>query len=176
MLGKVASMTRRSRTGGIIAKLLVTLLIGLTLCLLAAFYIAQNVHVTARDSVHGGSLHIETPAGSMQVHENGFPPESVGIPVYPGAVRMGKGAPAFEFESEGNAFSYVVAEYETPDSLGEVRQFYRQRSPHWIFSNEEDRETRAEYSSQGYKRIIVLHRENGRTHIVLASTGEAAAN
>ncbi len=170
-------MTRRSRTGGIIGNLLVALLIGLTLSLLAAFYIAQNVHVTARDSARGGSLEIQTPGGTMQVHENGFPPESVGIPVYPGAVRMGKGAPAIEFESEaGRGFSYVMAEYETPDGLGDVREFYRRRSPHWIFSNDDNGQARAEYSSEGYKRIIVLHRQDGRTHIVLASTGEAAAN
>lgn len=170
-------MTRLSRTGGIIGTLLVTLLIGLTLCLLAAFYIAQNVHVTTRDTARGGSVHIETPAGSMRVQENGFPPESVGIPVYPGAVRMGKGAPAFEFESEaGHGFSYVMAEYETPDSVDEVRDFYRKRSPHWIFSNDDNGQARAESSVDGYKRIIVLHRENGRTYIVLASTGEAAAN
>ncbi|HCC56431.1 MAG TPA: hypothetical protein DEQ47_04080 [Solibacterales bacterium] len=170
-------MRRRSQRGGIIGKLLVGLLIGLTACLLAAFYIAQNVHISTQQTSEGDSLRVETPAGSVHVRENGFSPESVGIPVYPGAVRMGKGAPAFEFESdEGRGFSYVVAQYETPDSVAEVRDFYRKTSPHWIFSNEEDRATRAEYSAHGYKRVIVLHRENGRTYIVLASTGEAAAN
>lgn len=170
-------MTRRSRRGGIIGKLLVGLLIGLTACLLAAFYIAQNVHVTSSTTARGESIRVETPAGSVRARSDDFSPESVGIPVYPGAVRIGKGAPAFEFESQdGHGFSYVVAEYETPDSVADVRNFYRKTSPHWIFSNEEDRATRAEYTAQGYKRVIVLHREKGRTYMVLASTGEAAAN
>lgn len=170
-------MTQRSQRGGIIGKLLVGLLIGLTACLLAAFYIAQNIHIITRQSPRGDSVRVETPAGSVHVRQDGFSPGSVGIPVYPGAVRIGKGAPAFEFESdEGRGFSYVVAEYETPDSVADVRDFYRKTSPHWIFSNEEDRAARAEYSAGGYKRVIVLHRENGSTYIVLASTGEAAAN
>ena len=170
-------MARRSQTGGIIGTLLVSLLIGLTACLLVGFYIAQNVHVTARDSAQGNRVDIQTPAGSVHVRENGFPPESVGIPVYPGAVRIGKGGPALEFESEASrGFSYVMAEYETLDGVAEVREFYRKTSPHWLFSNEENRDTRAEYTAEGYKRIVVLHREGGRTYIALASTGEAAAN
>lgn len=157
--------------------LLVFLLIGLTACLLVAFYIAQNVHVTTTNAGHGNSVHVETPAGSVHAREDGIPPESVGIPIYPGAVRVDHGTPAFEFESkEGHGFSYVLAQYETPDSVASVRDFYRKTSPHWIFSNEDNQDPRAEYTAGGYKRVVVLHREKGRTFIALASTGEAAAN
>ena len=171
-------MRSGSERGGILGTLLLTIGIAVALIFLAGWFIAKNMSVHSEQTAHGRSTRFETPLGSAQVSEHSsFSPESVGIPVYPGAVRTDQTGPSFQIEpSGGESFTYSLVEYRTHDSVDQVRRFYRAQSPHWIFTSEPDRPSRAEYTTGGYKRIVILSRHDGETFIGLASTGQAAAN
>jgi hypothetical protein len=172
-------MRLMSKRGGILGTAVITVLIAFCVVFMAATFIAKNMSVHSQETAHGRSTRIETPFGNAHISEDGaFSPESVGIPIYPGATRSDHGSPtlAVEPSSGDEGFTYSVSEYRTPDSLESVRQFYSRQTPHWIFSSEPGQPSRAEYSAGGYKRIVVLSRQHGQTLIALASTGRAAAN
>ena len=57
-----------------------------------------------------------------------------------------------------------------------VTDYYRRELPHWIIGEKHDGGFRMEYSEDGYKRIVAITTNHGRTHIGLASVGEPAAN
>jgi hypothetical protein len=70
----------------------------------------------------------------------------------------------------------MAAEYSTDDSVDKVKEFYHRELPHWIFSKSRRGHLQMEYTEDGYKRIIAIHEEDGRTRIGLASVGEPASN
>ncbi len=174
------TMTLGSRRGGIFGTLLLTLIFGFVVVYLVATVVVRNTTVRSHQTEHGRSTRIETPLGAADFSDSGtFSPETVGIPVYPGAVRLDHHTPSISIEPESRkdeGFSYVMAEYRTDDSVESVRRFYSQQSPHWIFSSDEGKQSRAEFTKGGYKRIVIVSRISGHTHIALASTGQAAAN
>ncbi len=176
-------MYRNPRHGGVLAAVLIVFL-GLVVLvaaglILAGFYVARNVTVTQKD-VHGQQTTVETPFGTLRVRERTrLDPAQLGIPVYPGAVRVDENKLAsFEFDAGDTykAVSIAGAEFTTLDSIEKVRAFYRHELPHWMFSEKRHGGVQLELTEGGYRKIIALHQRHGQTHIGLASIGEPAAN
>jgi hypothetical protein len=142
-------------------------------------YIAQNVRVTERADT--GQTTVETPFGTVRVREGGrLDPQHWGVPVYPGAVREEDSRKLaslrFDFGDRHKELAMVAAEYRTPDPVDRVYDFYRNQLPHWMFSERRHGGIRLELTEGGYKKMIVIHREDGETCIGLASVGEPASN
>ena len=164
--------------GGALAAILWTLLVGLLILVGAAYYVGArwlpNIEVTR--SPDGNTIEVETPAGSIRVAPKaGLSPRHFGVPLYPGATPVeGKEKSAsVQIDIQGVARDVAVtkAEYETPDSLDQVKTFYREELPHWLVTRDG-----FEFHEGGHKRIIALRREGTGTRIVLASAGEPGAN
>jgi hypothetical protein len=100
--------------------------------------------------------------------------------VYPGAICedahvVGK-IVQLEYDSTHKEFSVMGAEYSTYDSIDKVKEFYHRELPHWIISKSRHGRVQMEYTEDGYKRIVAIHEQDGRTRIGLASVGEPASN
>ncbi|MBI1787213.1 MAG: hypothetical protein HYR60_06635 [Acidobacteria bacterium] len=174
-------MKRGSReAGGIICSLLSILGFGvLALAGLAwvGLHFLSQVRVEERDTDRGRMVKVETPLGSVRVNQReGVDPKHLGLPAYPGARRADRdgGAASIELNlgEDRKEFTVAAASYATSDPVDEVREFYRKKLPHCLF-------TRAgiECSHQGYKRLIVIHRHRGETRIaVLDSQAEPESN
>jgi hypothetical protein len=177
-----AVMSRRSRRGGIIAVLLFGLLIAVSALIVGSIVIASNVRLRHQDTADGSRVRVETPFGDLNIDaRDNLKPASVGVPVYPGAMREhgNEGGVMFDFDARDGGsrqFSVVTAQYSTTDSAERVREFYRAQLPHWIFTQRMGDAMKIEYSEGGYKRIIAIHARGGRTHIGIASLGEPGVN
>jgi hypothetical protein len=176
-------MKARSRSGHIIAGLLVFFVLAIVGVVITAVYIANTVRVEHRATSSGDRVVVDTGFGKFTVDaRDDLKPESVGVPVYPGAVReshSGKGGVTFDFEGidrGAKQLSVVAAEYSTDDSVDQVRAFYQEKLPHWIFVQKHGRGLEIKFSEGGYKRIIAIDERNGRTHIGIASIGEGGIN
>jgi hypothetical protein len=175
-------MSSNSRKGGIIAVFVVGLVIAVSALVVGSIFIASNVRLQHRDTPEGARVRVETPFGDVNIDaRDSLKPESVGIPIYPGAFREhdNQGGVVFDFDSrEGGQkqFSVVTAEYYTNDSADQVREFYRDRLPHWMFTQRHGDGVKIEFSEGGYKRIIAINERGGRTHIGIAALGEPAVN
>ena len=173
-----------SERGGLIAGILVAILILAALAVVGVFmagvYIAENIHVEKSKNAKGETVQLETPIGSMRVQQyQRLDPKLIGVPVYPGAVREDRNGAAsfdFSFDSAHKEFTVLAAEYSTHDSVEKVKEFYHKELPHWIISTRLHGGVKMEYTEEGYKRIIAIHEQDGRTRIGLASIGEPAAN
>ena len=125
---------------------------------------------------------METPFGDVNIDaRDNLKPDSIGVPVYPGAFREhgNDGGVMFDFDSKEGArkqFSLVTAEYYTNDTADQVREFYRDRLPDWIFTQRNGNDVKIEFSEGGYKRIIAIRERGGSTHIGIAALGEPAVN
>jgi hypothetical protein len=171
--------SRGGTIAGVMLTVLVLALLAVAALVATGLYIAQNVRVTERGG--GGQTTVETPFGSVRVREGGkLDPQQWGVPVYPGAVREEDSRKLaslrVDFGERHKEFAVAAAEYRTPDSLERVYDFYRDQLPHWMFSERRHGGMRLELSEGGYKKIIVIHREDGETRIGLASVGEPASN
>jgi hypothetical protein len=174
-----------SQRGGVLAGVLVAFLILAALAVVGVFmagmYFAENIHVEKTHGAHGETVKVDTPIGSMRVqaHQK-LDPKLIGVPVYPGAVREdenGGGASfEFDFDSSHKEFAVMAAEYSTNDSVDKVKEFYHRELPHWIISKAWHGNIQMEYTEDGYKRIVAIHDQDGRTRIGLASVGEPASN
>lgn len=169
--------------GGTLAGIMLTVLILAALAFAAlvatGLYVAQNVRVTARSG--DGDTTVETPLGSVRVREGPrLDPALLGLPVYPGAEREPDSHKLasfhFDFGRTHKAFAVSAAEYRTSDSPDRVTQFYRDKLPHWMFSEKRHGGMQWELTEGGYKKIIAIHSEDGETRIGLASVGEPASN
>jgi hypothetical protein len=126
---------------------------------------------------------VETPLGDVSIEaRDGLNPETVGVPVYPGAVRENRknnGGVTFDIQNikgDHRGLSVVAAEYSTSDSPEQVREFYRAHLPHWIFTEKHGHGLSVEYSDGGYKRIIAINERGNRTYIGIASVGQSGVN
>lgn len=183
-------MGGNSCKGGIIGVFATGLFIAVTALIVGSIFIANNVRLQHRDTADGARVRVETPFGDVNIDaRDNLKPESVGIPVYPGAFREHRGHDGsydnngggvmFDFDSKDGGrkqFSVVTAEYYTNDSAAQVREFYHERLPHWIFSQRLGDDMKIEFSEGGYKRIIGIHERGGTTHIGIAALGEPAVN
>jgi hypothetical protein len=173
-----------SQRGGVLAGVLAAILILAALAVVGIFiagmYFAQNIHVQKSKNAKGETVEVDTPIGSMRVQEHmKLDPKTIGVPVYPGAVREDRNGAAsfdFSFDSAHKEFTVLAAEYTTSDSIDRVREFYHRELPHWMISQRLHGGVKMEYTEEGYKRIIAITEKEGRTHIGLASIGEPAAN
>jgi hypothetical protein len=178
-------MSQNSRRGGVLGGLLLTIVVVGVLVIVAmvsvGLFVAQNVRVTDR---RGGETKIETPFGSMRVRENvKVNPELLGLPVYPGAVRDHDSRKVADFHLDiGNKhkqFAVAAAGYTTQDSIEQVTAFYRNKLPHWMISETDHGDfngVRLELKEGGYKKMIAIFRDDGETHIGLASFGAPESN
>lgn len=173
---------KQSRAGGVLSGLLIAVGALILFGLLAANYIAHNVRVEHVSTFRGARTRIETPLGDIGVDaRDSLNPEAVGVPVYPGAVREhdNSGGAFVDFDWKGGGhkhLSVVGASFKTADSVQQVRDFYHERLPHWIFAKESGQDCRIEFSKEGYKRIIAINQRDGQTHIGIVSLGESGVN
>lgn len=173
-------MRNRTQRGGILAAFAGFLLFLLATAAIAAVIISQ-IRVHQEDTRNGGRVSIETPLGSMKIDaRNNLRPDTVGIPVYPGAIRErnNAGGLMFDFDDYQGAhkeLAIMAASYSTSDPADKVQAFYSQELPHWVFTRAHDK-LNIEYSKDGYKRIIAVEERNGVTHIGIASVGEPGVN
>jgi hypothetical protein len=136
-----------------------------------------DVHVDHTSTARGAKTRIETPLGAIGVEaREGLNPESVGVPVYPGATRDRDNAGGAFVDIGDQQFSVVGASFTTSDSARQVRDFYHERLPHWIFTRKNGEETHIEMSNEGYKRIVAIEERHGRTHIGIVSFGKPGVN
>jgi len=176
--------TNHSERGGVLAGVLVAILILAALAVVGVFmagmYFAENIRVEKGKNAKGETVQVETPIGTMHVQQyQKLDPKVIGVPVYPGAVREDRNGAAsfdFSFDSAHKEFTVLAAEYSTNDSVDQVKEFYHRQLPHWIISSRLRGGVKMEYTEDGYKRIIVIHDQDGQTRIGLASVGEPAAN
>ena len=165
---------------GVLAAILLLGVLAVAGIFMAGMYFADNIHVEKTHNGKSETVRVETPIGTMQVkaHKK-LDPKLIGVPVYPGAVREDdNGAASFEFSSDFNRkeFTVLAAKYSTGDSVDKVREFYHHELPHWIITQKRNTAMKMEYTEDGYKRIIAIYEEDGRTRIGLASIGEPASN
>lgn len=70
-------------------------------------------------------------------------------------------------------------EFETPDDVETVTDWYRSRLPSWMIVKdvkERGQAVRFELAQGGYKHIVAIERKHGHTAIAIAAVGEPAAN
>lgn len=171
--------TRRRLRGGILAWLLVTVLLVAGFAVFAGIYLVSHVRVHESTAVHGQDVQVETPFGSVHVQHNGKShPESVGLPVYPGArpVSDDRNASVDISSTLGDKDLHIVTgKWETSDSLDQVRRFYEARFPEMSVVRRHD--ILEMHSLDGsHKRVISLRERGSGTEITLASVGEPKAN
>ena len=177
---------KRSRAGGILSGLMATFAVVVCAAVLFAYFVAHSVRVRHEDTANGGKVEVETPFGRVSVDaRDKLDPQTVGIPVYPGAERENGrdggalGGALIDLDWTGDThrqLSIVTAKYYTADSPDKVRDFYHARLPHWIFEQRRNGTSKIEYSEQGYKRVILIHERRDRTEIAIASIGDPPAN
>ncbi len=166
----------RSRRGGILCGLLGIL----TVLMVVALVSGIRVEHSARNG--RAQTEIDTPLGALHLdaREN-FNPESVGVPVYPGAVRTEKDSAGalvdFDWGNTGHdEFSVLATKFTTTDSADQVRAFYQARLPHGIVVHRRGRGLAFAFSREGYKRIVAIDQGRDRTYIQIAALGGAGAN
>ena len=176
-------MSQHSSRGGAVVGILLTILIlgvlAVSALVATGLFIAHNVRVT--ESPSRGQATLETPVGSIRVRETTkFDPAALGLPVYPGAVRhddsRDMASLRLDFGERHKEIAMAAAEYSTDDSLDRVYDFYHHQLPHWMFREERHGGFHLELTEGGYKKMVVIHRENGETRIGLASIGEPESN
>jgi hypothetical protein len=176
-------MSRNPRRGGALAGIILIMLIvglvGFAALVSTGLYVADRVRISDSDS--RGETTLETPFGSIRVHEhNNLDPQRMGVPIYPGAVRERDSRQLanfrFDFGDVHRAFSVAAAQYRTSDSIERVTDFYRDELPHWMISQKENGRTQLSFTKHGYKRLIAIHEQDGQTRIGLAYIGEPESN
>lgn len=179
-------MTSHSaQRGGTLARVLlgiaIILMVGIGGLALTALFLARSIQVTATENGKGKTLRVETPVGSMNLRAGeGLDPKTIGVPLYPGAERDRPGQSTdidLDFGGDQHGLSIHAGKFFTSDSEDQVVQYYRERLPNWRVHNKRPRRgVVMESNDRGYKRIVTIQREGGRTRIALASIGEPASN
>lgn len=175
---------RDSRSGGVLFGLMLSALV--FVCLITAFgiFMATHVRVVSRDRGGAHDVSIDLPGGhlSVRAHDHSTGKAVTGVPVYPGArpEHDSGGDATFEWSStrggKDKDFAVSASGMVTDDSVEQVADFYRKQLPNWIFESGRNGNFHMELQEGGYKRIIEIHDEHGRTHIGVASVGEPASN
>jgi hypothetical protein len=176
-------MSQNPRRGGAVASILLAIVLVGFLAVAAAvstgLYIAHNLRVSERAG--RGETTVETPIGSLRVREhNSFDPKHLGVPVYPGAVRLPDSrkfaSVRLDIGRVHHGFSAIAAEYRTRDSVETVTEFYRHELPHWIICEKNGGRFELSLTHGGYKKIVSIREDGFETRIALASIGEPASN
>ena len=175
------SIMRDGRTrGGVIAGLVIAFLLFSAILVMAGIFFAHSSKVRQTRAVN--DVQVDTPFGSVHVQHNGDRPESVGMPLYPGAKPLREGGTASVDLSAifGDKDLHIVAgKWETSDSIDKVQKYYEDKFPDMSVIQHTDRVEMHSIDGRA-KRVIVLRgvlRDRGSaTEISLASVGEPKAN
>jgi hypothetical protein len=165
------------RTGShVIAIALLTLALIVTVCGLAVWiglrFLSRTVKVQVEDSGGGNkAITIKTPVGSLDV--GGEVDEGrLGLPVYPGAIRMKKEGAKVDIDLPGEESVRVLAAvFETPDELETVREFYKNRLGSEVTKFTEknhEGKTVFEIRRHGQEKIVALRHTGSGTRIEMA--------
>jgi len=161
--------------------LLLILIVSGAVLYIGARYLARSVKVGV-DKPGGKQVTIETPVGSLEVNK-GLKEVSLGLPIYPGAKKIeGKDSARVNIEIPGAASVHVVAaEFETPDPLDKVKEFYRERLKGELTKYTERTaggSTVFEIKREGLEQVVSLKSTACCTRIKLArvSVGKDEAN
>jgi hypothetical protein len=90
---------------------------GLTL----AGLIVRHIHIANE----GNKVAIETPIGDLKVNKG--EPRATGLAVYPAATSTGENNGTVQLGTADEGFGIAAEEYETPDALDKVKDWYRRR-------------------------------------------------
>lgn len=173
-----------SRRGGVLFGLLITALVAVCLVAVLGIYIGSHINVVRHDHGDSADVSIDLPGGQFSVRAHGRPGAAVaGVPVYPGArpERDDSGGSAvIEWNSDRDGrqkgFAVEASSLVTDDSIDKVADYYRKQLPNWIFESRRNGAFHMELREGGYKRMIEIDDEHGRTHIGVATVGEPASN
>jgi hypothetical protein len=91
-------------------------------------FLSHNLRMQVEERGAGHKdVSINTPVGSIEVHHE-VDEDSLGLPIYPGAIRVkDKDSAAVNLGFGGEANMQVLAaRFETPDSLERVKAFYKE--------------------------------------------------
>jgi len=135
-------------------------------------FITRGVSVNVQDGDSGRKeVSIKTPVGSMEVSQD-VDESRLGLPIYPGAQRLKDQDSAnvnFSFGGE-TGLRLVVAKFETPDPLGKVRDFYKQRLGGDVtrfVEKDSEGKTVFEIKRSGQEKVVALESRGGGTRIAL---------
>ncbi len=135
-------------------------------------FLAKGVQVRVEEGARGQKeVSIKTPVGSLEVAKE-VSEARLGLPVYPGAERLkDKDSASVNIGILGEEnVGLWVAKYETDDSLGKVRDFYKQRLGSSVtkFTEKDPKgNTVFEIKHGGDEKVVALESRGGRTLIVL---------
>lgn len=140
-------------------------------------YIMKQVSFDIRESASGGDVAVETPAGSLRVRTGEATEAEIGLPLYPRAVRRESEAGSISLEVPASkAVRVVAAEYETPDSLDKVIEYYRRELGAAARESRLGPVVQFETGGEERHKRVALRRSGNLTRITLASITEAGAN
>jgi len=163
--------------GGVVVWVIASFLLISASLVIGGLFFLHNVRV--QESRAGGDVRVETPFGSVHVqHRGGARPESMGVPLYPGAKEVGDGESASVDFSQlfgDNDLHIVAGKWRTSDPLEKVEKFYAAKFPEMSVVWHDGKVHMQSVNGHG-KKVIVLHNRNGETEIALASVGEPKAN
>ncbi len=135
-------------------------------------FLAKGVQVSVEEGARGQKeVSIKTPVGSLEVAKE-VSEARLGLPVYPGAERLkDKDSASVNIGILGEEnVGLWVAKYETDDSLGKVRDFYKQRLGSSVtkFTEKDPKgNTAFEIKHGDDEKVVALESRGGRTLIVL---------
>lgn len=169
-----------ARTGGVLGVILLVIAGFVCAAVLAVVVVVKTVQVRGK----GDHVTIDTPGGTFEIQgHKKLDIETVGIPVYPGAVPSSKsniGGASFAWSSvdgkTDKAVTLAGASYVTQDSSDRVLDFYRGKLNNWVYRKKKDGELNLEHTEGNWKRIVSIQERKDGTHIGVASIGEPAGN
>jgi hypothetical protein len=123
---------------------------------------------------------IQTPLGSTKVTKE-TDPAFIGLPVYPGAVRVeGHDSASVNLELPGEENVQVAAvKFETDDPVEKVKDYYKKQlgdSVTRFRDRDEQGQTVFEMKQQNEEKIVALKSEGFRTRIALVRVIHASGN
>lgn len=175
---------RNWRRGGVLFGLLISALVAVCLLAVLGIYIASHVQVVTHGHGDAADVSIDLPGGHFSVRAHDSRGAAVaGVPIYPGArpdTDNSGGSAVVEWSSNRDGREKGIAveasSLITSDSVQQVADYYRRQLPNWMFESRRNGEFHMELREGGYKRIIEIDDQHGRTHIGVATVGEPASN
>lgn len=144
-------------------------------CVYLGYRAKKAVNEAIETGGKGQSIEIPTPGGGIKL--GGAPaetPEEIGgVPVYPGAEALEKGAQL----SFGNKIQISGQEFETDDSVDEVVTFYKEKYPDNVMMLEAEGRFRMSVNtgSEDEPRMVTIDvspdRTTGKTKIFMSQVG-----
>ena len=135
-------------------------------------FLSHNLRLQVEERGGGNKeVSINTPVGSIEVHHD-VNEDSLGLPVYPGAMRVkDKDSAAVNLGFGGEASVQVLAaKFETPDSLERVKAFYKGRLGNEVTKLTEqgsEGKTTFEIKTHNLEKVVSLEGGGSRTLIKL---------